>query len=118
MGEAMDEGKILSKRLSSVEITTVSLMVDLQSHDHYTNLSHERSSVYKSIPSDVNGMRYDFGLSHVSSILCISGSQKLADPVMRIDRPLNDVLPICMETGGPPFSFATVEWMSSSLSLF
>lgn len=95
-GEAIDEGKMLARTVSSIYNTRIPLVISLDSRDLCTSLSTQRNSVDKSIRCDVNVICHEFDRRNVAKFVGIAGDQKLADPGTKSDSSLMDALRCCM----------------------
>lgn len=82
-GDAIDEGKRLSRAMSSIFHVDIPVVVALDRHDLLMSLRMQRNCVEKIIPCEVNVIRYEFERQSVAKVVWISGNQKLADPAPR-----------------------------------
>lgn len=70
----------------------VELFVVLDSCDLFTSLSTQRKSADRSVPADVNYIRYMFETEKANRFSGIPGHLDLADPVTKPDKPITKPL--------------------------
>lgn len=105
-GEAIDEGNILARKVSSINNAHIPLVISLDTRDLFTSLYTQRTSVDKCILCDVSVIRYEDERRNVAKFIWIPGKQNLADP-KRSDSPLTDAQRCCIENSRLPFQFPT-----------
>ena len=111
-GEAIDEGKVLSKAFKILLGIQVGLWVVVDSKDLHGTLSTCRNAADRSIRGDVSVIRYEFETRNVDRMIWVPGRMNYADPLTKTDSPLSSSLELMLFTGKITMDFG--EALSSS----
>lgn len=99
VGEAIDEGKILTRTVAMILDVNVPLLISQGSKDFLTCLSTHRNSIDKSFLANINVIRFELERPNVRQFTCIPYREKLAYHGNKQDSPLTDALLLALFDG-------------------
>lgn len=114
--EAIDEGKILKRALSTLIRNRLHLLVTIYSHDYFTGLLTKRDYIDKYVRADVNVIWYEYETSNADEVIWIPCKVNLTDPGTKAYSPINQAIKITICTSKISVELSTSEFRTAELT--
>lgn len=98
-GATIDDGVVLKRVYGMPLYIDFELIVALDSRDSFSSLATQWQSIYRSIRSDVNFIRYELDIKHANRISWIPGRLILSDQSTNQDSPFVPPLQLLLFSG-------------------